>query len=151
MNIHEKIIVLALVVIMISLSAYAPKSNSNTDYIPPTSDLEESTENHTATIGHILMSGNANTEPFCNGYAIVEDDNDSIYIINTKGEICITMHNDTNFRQIISASRTLNRYNFYDEISVFISEYGTVSIPINNYNGNGYHYWPSSDEIEVLV
>lgn len=149
----KKNIALALVIIMVcSLSACVSNPNdSSTDYIPPTSDLEESTENQTATIGHILLSGKADTEPFCNGYAIVEDDDDdSIYIINTKGEICVSMHNDTNFRQIISASRTMNMYNFYDEKAVFISEYGTISIPINNYNGNGYHYWPSSDEIEVL-
>lgn len=145
----KKIIILALVIIMISLSACAPKSYSGTDYIPPTSDLEESTENQTATIGHILLSGKANTEPFCNGYAIVEDENDSIFIINTKGEICVAMYNETDFRQIVSCSRNMS-YNFFDEKAIFISEYGTFSIPINNYNGNEYHYWPSSDEIEVL-
>lgn len=146
----KKIIVLSLVLIMISLSACAPKSDSSTDYIPSTSDLEEITENKTATIGDILLSGKAHTEPFCNGYAIVCDDN-SIYIINTLGEICVAMHNDTNFGQIISESRNLSRYNFYDGKAVFISKYGTISIPINNYNDSAHYYWPNSDEIEALA
>lgn len=146
----KEFIILLLVMITISLSACAPKSDSGTDYIQPTSDLEESTENQTATIGHILLSGNANAEPFCNGYAMVEDADDSIYIINTKGEICVAMHNDTNFRQIISESRNMS-YNFFDEKAVFISKYGTISISINNYNNSAYYYWSNSDEIEALA
>lgn len=142
-------VVVVVVAIVIGVVMYnnsnryiEPSTPNNTqDYTIITTEQEPQRE----TIGNILSTGKASTKAFCNGYSVVRYE-DVAYIINTKGEILSSFHRDSKYWNVLF---NVSDWNFYDDIAVFVSDYGTISFPVENKN-NAINYWYKSDESQVL-
>ena len=142
-------IILAITIMLISVAINNYNYSTPNYYTEPNitdpSTYPEHTETPRETIGNILASGDAITKSFKNGYSLVKHNN-TTYIINTNGEICSSFHKTAEWGDILYSSEA---WNFYNGNAIFISEFGTLSIPID-YKGLANNYWYKSDESEVL-
>lgn len=153
---RQIIVILAIFFAVVSVVIIVATNNSNSSvpnsYTEPTitdpSMYPSYTEPQRENIGSILSSGQAITYAFKNGYGLVRY-NDTMYIINANGEICSSFHKTAEWGDILWNMSDRDNWNFYNGNAVFVSKYGTLSIPID-YNGFVNNYWYKSDESEVL-